>query len=109
MIGALWGWKAVTAPFPGKAAAPVCENQTVTRGDKVYPSEIIVSVYNAGTRFGLAGRTMQIFTDQGFQQGDVGDAPQAAARSRSSRSGRPTRATRPSGWWRAASGRRTRS
>ena len=77
-FGALWGWKAVTAPFPGKAAAPVCENQKVSKGDKVYPSEVIVSVYNAGTRSGLAGNTMQYFTDQGFQPGDVGDAPRGS-------------------------------
>ena len=77
-FGALWGWKAVTAPFPGKADAPICENQVIHKGDKVYPSEIIVSVYNAGSRFGLAGRTMQMFTDQGFQEGEIGDAPKGS-------------------------------
>jgi len=75
VLGAVWGWKAVTAPFPKKVAAPLCEDQKISKGDKVYPSEIIVSVYNAGTRNGLAGTTMQFFTDQGFQEGDVGDAP----------------------------------
>ena len=34
-----------------------------------------MSVYNAGSRFGLAGSTMELFTGQGFQAGDIADAP----------------------------------
>ena len=75
VLGGLWGWSAVTAPFPGKAAAPVCENRPVSKGDKIFPAQVVVSVYNAGSRFGLAGRTMELFTGQGFQEGDIADAP----------------------------------
>ena len=75
VLGGLWGWSAVTAPFPGKAAAPVCENRPVAKGDKIFPAQVVVSVYNAGSRFGLAGSTMELFTGQGFQAGDIADAP----------------------------------
>ena len=76
VVGAMWGWSEVTAPFPGKADAPICEDRAVSKGEKVYPSQVVVSVYNAGTRLGLAGRTMQLLTDQGFKEGDSGNAPE---------------------------------
>ena len=75
VVGGLWGWSAVTAPFPGKVAAPACENRPVAKGDKIFPAQVVVSVYNAGSRFGLAGRTMELFTGQGFPEGDIADAP----------------------------------
>jgi hypothetical protein len=75
LVGALWGFSAVTAPFPGKADAPVCVSKSVAKGERVYPAQVVVSVYNAGTRLGLAGRTMALFTHRGFKQGDDGNAP----------------------------------
>lgn len=75
VIGGAWGWSAVTEPFPGRADAPTCSLQPVATGDKVYPEEVTVSVLNAGTREGLAGRTMQLLEDEGFDQGDSGNAP----------------------------------
>ena len=68
MLGGLWGWSAVTAPFPGKAGGPGCEDRPVTKGDKVYPAQVVVSVSTPATRIGLAGRTMELFTDAGFQR-----------------------------------------
>jgi hypothetical protein len=76
VIGGLWGWSAVTAPFPKKADAPVCESTRVSKGDKIYPAQVVVSVFNAGTRPGLASRTMQLFQDGGFHEGDSGNAPE---------------------------------
>jgi hypothetical protein len=75
IIGATWGWSAVTEPFPGKADAPTCVSLTIPVGERVYPEEITVSVLNAGTREGLAGRTMQLLEDEGFDQGDLDNAP----------------------------------
>ncbi len=75
LVGASWGWSALTQPFPGKVDVPTCVDRTVAAGEKLYPDEVVVSVLNAGTREGLAGRTMQLLTDEGFGQGDSGNAP----------------------------------
>ncbi|MCW2792215.1 MAG: hypothetical protein JWO76_1313 [Nocardioides sp.] len=75
VLGAVWGWAAVTEPFPGKAEVPTCVSRDVAAGEKVYPDQVVVSVFNAGTREGLAGRTMQLLTDEGFVAGDSGNAP----------------------------------
>ncbi|MCW2796705.1 LytR C-terminal domain-containing protein [Nocardioides sp.] len=77
VIGASWGWSAVTEPFPGKVQAPVCVQQTIPAGERVFPQDVTVSVLNAGTREGLAGRTMQLLTDEGYAEGDLGNAPSA--------------------------------
>lgn len=79
VIGGAWGWAAVTKPFPGRAEVPTCSLQTVVQGDKVYPDQVTVSVLNAGTREGLAGRTMQLLEDEGFDQGDSDNAPGGTA------------------------------
>ena len=71
-IGAVWGWRAMTEPFPGKADASACVTQAVQRGEKVYPDQVVVSVLNAGSREGLAGRTMGLLVDEGFREGDSG-------------------------------------
>jgi hypothetical protein len=75
LAGVTWGFAQVTAPFPGKAEAPVCVDTSYAAGETLYPQEVTVSVLNASTREGLAGRTMQQFVDQGFAQGQVSNAP----------------------------------
>lgn len=75
LIWLVWGLASATKPFPGKAAAPTCVDITVPAGSRVSPSSVTVSVLNSGTREGLAGRTMQLFLDQGFDQGDSGNVP----------------------------------
>jgi hypothetical protein len=74
-IGAAWGWSAATKPFPGKAEVPTCVESAVSKGEKVYPDQVVVSVFNAGQREGLAGRTMGMLVDEGFREGDSGNAP----------------------------------
>jgi hypothetical protein len=78
VVVAIWGWTAATKPFPGKADAPPCVDRTFAAGEKVYASQVTVSVFNASTRNGLAGRTMDLFTKQGFGEGDTGNAPRDA-------------------------------
>jgi hypothetical protein len=75
LVGAWWGWSSVTAPFPGKADPALCEDQAVHKGDKVFPEQVVVSVLNAGSREGLAGRTMQLLAARGFREGESGNAP----------------------------------
>jgi len=74
-VAAVWGWSAATEPLPAKVDTPICSPRTVAAGDKVYPQDVTVSVYNAGTREGLAGRVMKSFTDDGFAEGNSGNAP----------------------------------
>jgi LytR cell envelope-related transcriptional attenuator len=78
VIGALWGWSAMTQPFPGKTTPPKCVATIVQEGEKVFPRRVTVSVFNASSRDGLAGRTMAEFIDAGFAEGTTGNAPRAA-------------------------------
>jgi len=73
VLGAVWGWSALTDPLPAKVDRPICVDRTVAAGTKVFAQDVTVSVYNAGTREGLAGRTMQLLTDDGFAEGNMGN------------------------------------
>ena len=74
-FGAVWGYAQMTAPFPERTPPPLCEVNTIGAGDKVLREEITVSVYNAGDRGGLARRTLQLFVDEGYGEGNDGNAP----------------------------------
>jgi hypothetical protein len=78
LVGVTWGWSAVTAPLPRTEDPPICENTALAAGDKVYPDQVTISVLNAGTRQGLASRTMQQLVDRGFVQGENANAPARA-------------------------------
>jgi hypothetical protein len=69
VAGAAWGFNQAFAPFPGKVDSPLCVPKRVAKGTRVFPADVTVSVYNAGTREGLAGRVMQELTDAGFHEG----------------------------------------
>ena len=73
VVAAVWGWSAATKPLPAKVDTPLCVNESIAAGTKVFPQDVTVSVYNAGTREGLAARTMQLFTDSGFAEGTSGN------------------------------------
>jgi hypothetical protein len=75
VLGGLWGWSALTQPFPGKTTPPKCLPTTVQEGQKVFPGQVTVSVYNASDRNGLASSTMAEFADAGFAEGSTGNAP----------------------------------
>lgn len=74
VLAALWGFSAVTTPFPGKTDPPICVNRSVARGDKVFTTDVTVSVLNASTRNGLAGRTLDLLVGKGFGDGTTGNA-----------------------------------
>ena len=76
-VAAVWGWNAATKPLPAKVDSAICVDTDVAQGDKIYPQQVTVSVYNAGRREGLAGRTMQLLTDAGFAKGNAGNAASA--------------------------------
>jgi hypothetical protein len=80
VVGASIGWRTLTAPVPGgddtaQATGPGCD-AGVARGDVVRPADITVSVYNAGSRAGLAGQTLSQLGARGFIPADVGNAPE---------------------------------
>lgn len=75
VLAAAWGWSALTAPLPSVSSGPTCVETPVDAGDTVTPTEVTVSVLNAGRRAGLASRTMTAFTGEGFNKGDSGNAP----------------------------------
>lgn len=75
MAGVTWGWSALTSPFPHTAKESACLTTTLQPGDRVSAPKLIVSVFNASDRVGLAERTMSEFENQGFGAGNVGNAP----------------------------------
>jgi hypothetical protein len=81
VLGGLWGWSALTQPFPGGTTPPTpptCVATVVQEGEKVFPEQVTVSVYNASDRDRLASRTMAEFVNAGFVEGDTGNAPNGA-------------------------------
>jgi len=76
LVGAAaWGWSQVTEPFPGKVEPPPCVDTAFAAGEKIYPQDVTVSVLNASDREGLASFTLQSLADQGFDEGETGNAP----------------------------------
>ncbi len=72
--GALWGLAQVTKPFPKAVDLPACSDTEISRGTKVFADQVVVNVLNAGTRSGLARRTMGLLTDRKFVEGTSGNA-----------------------------------
>jgi hypothetical protein len=75
---AVYGFKAATAPLPGSGTAASgtkctpAEKQVKTT---VSRADVQVSVFNAGTKSGLAGTTLQKVEEAGFRAGNAGNAP----------------------------------
>ena len=82
VAGAWYGWQSLSAPLPGGDAEPERRNakprcdEGVARGDLVSTEDVTVSVYNAGSRSGLADLTLSELTARGFIRGDAGNAPE---------------------------------
>jgi hypothetical protein len=79
VLGAFLGWRALSAPLPGDDepeadAGPRCK-AGLAEGEIVRTRDITVSVYNAGTRSGLAGQTLDQLAGRGFLPGDISNAP----------------------------------
>jgi hypothetical protein len=74
VVAAVWGWNAVTEPFPERADPPPCVDVTVVKGDRVTTEDVLVSVFNGSNRQGLAGATSAELQTRGFFPGDTGNA-----------------------------------
>ena len=87
VLGAVLGWRALFADLPGEPKAtddpdPTCTTEQVDAGQRIRSSQVRVSVYNGGTRSGLADSTLSALRKRGFTPGDVGNAPADAKVSR---------------------------
>lgn len=80
VLGAAWGWKALFAELPDtftatEEPAPTCTTQAVKAGEQIRSKQVRVSVFNGGTRSGLAGQTLDALMKRGFLPGDTDNAP----------------------------------
>jgi hypothetical protein len=79
VVAAVWGWAALTEPFPEEEPVAICEDATVPAGTEVRRDQVVVSVFNGSGRSGLASATSSQLAERGFVAGDIGDSPQPAA------------------------------
>jgi hypothetical protein len=79
LLGVTWGWGQMTKPFPGKVDAAICVDTSYRAGDELFVQDVTVSVFNASSREGLAGRTLQDLQDVGFAEGQTANAPKGTA------------------------------
>lgn len=84
IVGVLWGVRELTAPFGAPLAdtsstttpdTTGCSTTVVPRGNQVTPSDVVVSVLNAGTVAGRATDVLQQLGDAGFALGQAANAP----------------------------------
>lgn len=79
VVGTVLGVKLLTAPFSTDLGTSLttatCTPREVQRGAKVYTDEVLVSVFNAGSKPGLAGNVLEQLAGRGFAEGDQGNAP----------------------------------
>jgi len=82
VIGAAVGWQKLFAELPGEVTAsappPSCTTKQIEAGQRIRSSQVTVSVFNGGTRDGLADTTMDALRQRGFKVGEVGNAPSDA-------------------------------
>lgn len=76
-FSALWGWQSLFAEVPEDETEPTgsCASERLRAGDRLRSSQVRVSVFNAGTRSGLADTTATALETRGFRVADVENAP----------------------------------
>jgi hypothetical protein len=78
-LGLLLGVRSLTAPVPGahkaSSGSASCNATAVRKGQRISTRQVQVSVFNAGSRAGLADETMAVFVKRGFKKGAIGNAP----------------------------------
>jgi LytR cell envelope-related transcriptional attenuator len=77
---AVLGFRKLTEPIPKSpsAAAPTCSSTEKQVQKFLSRGDVQVSVFNAGTRSGLAGQTLEKLEAAGFVGGNAGNAPGSA-------------------------------
>jgi hypothetical protein len=76
---AVYGFRELTAPLPDPpSASKPCTGAEKQVKEFIDRSDVQVSVFNAGTKEGLAGATLQNVEAAGFRAGNAGNAPRNA-------------------------------
>lgn len=77
LVGAaVWGWNALFTALPEEeTTGATCTTEQLEAGDRIRSTQVRVSVFNAGTRSGLAGQTLDALTRRGFLEGETDNAP----------------------------------
>jgi hypothetical protein len=83
VIGSVLGWRKLFADLPGEQTAAnepaaACRTKQIHAGQKIRSSQVRVSVFNGGSRDGLAETTMTALRKRGFRPGEIGNAPSDA-------------------------------
>lgn len=79
VLGIYW----VTRPIPSLSSysqSSACVDTQVAAGQTLHPSEVVVSVFNAGRKAGAASDAMKKFMKRGFAPGDTGNAGTAGVK-----------------------------
>lgn len=82
VVAGVVGFNALFAPLPERdeepsaAASETCAVEPVKRGRRLRSGQVVVNVFNAGNRGGLAGTTMDALRQRGFRGGTIGNAPE---------------------------------
>lgn len=75
---AVFGFRALTQPVDRATAVETCSEVEKEVQDFLRRSEVQVSIFNAGTKEGLASSTLAEVEEAGFRAGNAGNAPQSA-------------------------------
>src|SRR5918995_2235427 len=76
---AVYGFQSALAPLPdGTSSDPTCSETEQEVQKFLRRGEVQVSVFNAGNKSGLAGRTLEKVEAAGFTAGNSGNAPGSA-------------------------------
>lgn len=80
VAGGLYGLDALFKPLPGDSSgkAAGCSTTSIKKGQRIRAHQVQVSVFNAGTRSGLADETLGALRARGFRKGEAGNAPSGA-------------------------------
>jgi LytR cell envelope-related transcriptional attenuator len=82
VVGAGWyGWTQVQEPLRNPFAndSDDCVTRTFEEGARLRTSQVVVNVYNAGSRDALASTTMDALVRRGFRRGVATNAPRRVA------------------------------
>lgn len=76
ITGAGWyGWQQFTAPMDNEDERLSCVEKRLAKGSRLTPTQVTINVYNAGSREGLAGQTLDRLRRLDFRPGIAENAP----------------------------------